>query len=1187
MTEDRFREIQSIPGVRDSIILKLEHIRRYLNLGKASIMVGAGFSKNAKKAPSVKVKDWNALTNDFINRLYTKEELNNLDLKFVSPLRIASQIEATYGRHELEEIIKYAVPDESLTPGLLHEDLVRLPWKDIFTMNYDTLIERAANAIGKKYEIVTTKETLYYQSSGRIIKLHGSHPNAKPFIITEEDYRCYTNEYPEFVNTVRQALLETVFCLIGFSGEDPNFLEWLGWVRDIMGKRMSPVYMISTQSQRINESELALLNRRGIIVIQRPECLSIDEFFEFIFKLLSVKPTQAKWTLAQSIRSLKYHRKFDDEKSIKQEINILKEKRETYPGWLLIREDRINRFNIVSRKGEMDKVASDIVDIQKIQNNELLLEYLYEIDWKFRKNFSPLFMEDWYIATLSRFATEEWLSKNDSFRCASSVAISLFQTYRLFLNDNEAIQLETIIKKYSHKLDLEEYNRFRYEQCLLRLPLLKYDDIYNIIEEWEPTSEDYQGVILKAAILNEIGERDQAISLLISSRQQAKKSMLSKEMPNLEESAIAIIECILRSYPDNARLHDLQDGYTDNPFNFYKYINYFTDKIRANIHENKFRNSTVSRVHNFNLEHVTTSYSMGDTKEDDELWFASSMLLFWEAYGFPFGFREYNINSDALNISLSSVLSKRLQPFGIQYLIRCGNIDLVKKVFTREKVCMLSKDFIDKYTNILIGKWDDKYARMDTLTNIEWRYKSIGILLLTRFTIFASQEAIEKVIDILLKLHSSDSLAYEDEYLRCALNSQELPYLVKSVEKCLEINILGGRFHMPFQIPVYRYLDYKASDKALCMVISGLNSNDENLAEAAYIRCARHFAAFSKNPAIGSLKEAVVNWRNRFIGEKPNAVYSFNLVKFGSTSVTEKHTIETLIQDAFFKYQCSNIINLDKTAQPEFSELLNIVVPLGKYMLVEQAETFISFVISFLKAKEDAFRKEWNRRIHIMFRDHMLTIVEEITKAVLAIPYKSINSQLLSELQEIIIVYIGIGLPFVSLMVKLNYVTNYYSDKSLIESVWGCITTENEYVQNDAISSISSTINHSIKKIWKRLISSMQYMETQDLTVFLPALYNLCVTHDIKPSDLNLPYAVDGVRRNLFRKMDWKGDEFDVQYRIMEILGYYSHLPQSQFSRLAGKWEEDIDDPKTPNDVKRGFEEGKAVYSKQTNKIEN
>lgn len=290
MTEDRFKEIQSFPSVRDSIILKLEHIRRYLKDGKASVMVGAGFSKNAKKSASVKVKDWNELTEDFLNRIYTPEERSELDLKYVSPLRIASQIEATYGRHELEDIIKSAVPDESLSPGTLHEALVNLNWRDIFTMNYDTLIERAARLTGAKYEVVTNRETLFYQSYKRIIKLHGSHPDARPYIITEEDYRTYPSQYPEFVNTVRQALLETVFCLIGFSGEDPNFLEWLGWVRDIMGNRMAPIYMISIQDRRINDAEAALMKARGISLIQRPTELSINEFFEFIFKFLSYIP---------------------------------------------------------------------------------------------------------------------------------------------------------------------------------------------------------------------------------------------------------------------------------------------------------------------------------------------------------------------------------------------------------------------------------------------------------------------------------------------------------------------------------------------------------------------------------------------------------------------------------------------------------------------------------------------------------------------------------------------------------------------------------------------------------------------------------------------------------------------------------------------------------------------------------
>jgi hypothetical protein len=38
--------------------------------------------------------------------------------------------------------------------------------------------------------------------------------------------------FAPFVNTVQQTLLEKSLCLIGFSGDDPNFLQWIGWIRD-------------------------------------------------------------------------------------------------------------------------------------------------------------------------------------------------------------------------------------------------------------------------------------------------------------------------------------------------------------------------------------------------------------------------------------------------------------------------------------------------------------------------------------------------------------------------------------------------------------------------------------------------------------------------------------------------------------------------------------------------------------------------------------------------------------------------------------------------------------------------------------------------------------------------------------------------------------------------------------------
>ena len=203
---------------------QLDHLRRFLHDNKATVMVGAGFSKNAKKAQGVEIKNWSELADDFYLKIFGKKP-DKEDTSYRSALKLASQVSAQFGRNALDKIIENAVPIDKVKPGNLHTKLVNLPWKDIFTTNYDDLLERAQKT--QVYSLVTDRKTILYKTSPRIIKLHGSIPNIKPYIIDEEDYRTYPEKYPEFVNTVRQSLIETALCLIGFSGDDPNFQSWL------------------------------------------------------------------------------------------------------------------------------------------------------------------------------------------------------------------------------------------------------------------------------------------------------------------------------------------------------------------------------------------------------------------------------------------------------------------------------------------------------------------------------------------------------------------------------------------------------------------------------------------------------------------------------------------------------------------------------------------------------------------------------------------------------------------------------------------------------------------------------------------------------------------------------------------------------------------------------------------------
>ena len=148
----------------------------------------------------------------------------------------------------------------------MHQALLALPWADVFTTNYDTLLERTPpGEEGRYYDVVVQPSDLPISTPPRIIKLHGSLPATKPFIITDEDFRRYPRDFAPFVNTVQQSMMENDFVLLGFSGDDPNFLAWLGWVRDELRVLRARVYLCGVLD--MPNARRLLLRERGVTVI--------------------------------------------------------------------------------------------------------------------------------------------------------------------------------------------------------------------------------------------------------------------------------------------------------------------------------------------------------------------------------------------------------------------------------------------------------------------------------------------------------------------------------------------------------------------------------------------------------------------------------------------------------------------------------------------------------------------------------------------------------------------------------------------------------------------------------------------------------------------------------------------------------------------------------------------------------
>lgn len=240
------------------------------NVGNASVIVGSGYSRNAERPNGAvpPAPDFRTLAQS----MWSETNARPLDEfpQGSDPIEIAAEYEGVFGRGRLDQFLRHQIDDAAYQPSRLHRLLVSLPWADIFTTNWDTLLERAASGVvDRRYVTVPTVAGIVGSRRPRIVKLHGSLPHHEPFIVTREDFRRYPTTHAPFVNTVQQAVMENSLCLLGFRGDDPNFLAWSGWVRDHLGEAAPPIYLVGVLD--LDQRRRAVLARHRVQPIDLAE----------------------------------------------------------------------------------------------------------------------------------------------------------------------------------------------------------------------------------------------------------------------------------------------------------------------------------------------------------------------------------------------------------------------------------------------------------------------------------------------------------------------------------------------------------------------------------------------------------------------------------------------------------------------------------------------------------------------------------------------------------------------------------------------------------------------------------------------------------------------------------------------------------------------------------------------------
>jgi len=449
----------------------LENIRNKLwsedGKSRVSVMVGAGFSLNAEKLDES--LESMSLWSDLKSKI--AEELKHINiLEETDVLSLAQIYEEEYGRTNLDELIKQAIPDQNYEPGELHRSLLRLPWADIYTTNYDTLLERTLPYVYERsYQLIYDINDIPSSVSPRIIKLHGSFPSKRPFIFTKKDYDTYEQKFTPFVNMVQQSIMETTFVLIGFSGNDPNFEKWTKWVRDNLGEHMPKIYMLAYNEQK-NES---LLRERNITLIDFKDVYKetenkdvYKEMFKDIFDFLSYKDRKDK-------KEWPYKPFPYSSSNLDKVLQTFKYNRESYPGWLIV-PDIIKKKNKGNIELSKDNILRHIRDEDDIS---IKISIIYELVWVYEKFQIPL---DFHFHNfLKKFVDEilkdEVLLSKINVNLFAFIVLRLVKEARLDFNEDEYIKYTKSLKKI--RLTNEQQNQLIYEEIQFKLSNFDFEEV--------------------------------------------------------------------------------------------------------------------------------------------------------------------------------------------------------------------------------------------------------------------------------------------------------------------------------------------------------------------------------------------------------------------------------------------------------------------------------------------------------------------------------------------------------------------------------------------------------------------------------------------------------------------------------------------------------------------------------------
>ena len=377
-------------------------------------------------------------------------------------------------------------------------------------------------------------------------------------MVTEEDYRTYPTRFAPLVNTVQQALMESIFLLVGFSGDDPNFLHWCGWVRDHLGPAAPRLYLAGLLG--LDRPTRLMLEERGVIPIDLTSEVSgarnreegHRRAIEWILGSLEAGETREELWPSPPPQSSdsgpigitlpvppsgqpREERGAPDEgsgaESLTEQVNKVvadwRHNRRAYPGWPVLPFSK--HFGLST---DTERWVEPVFKALPALDPPDRLRAVRELIERHELLMDPMTPELATAATETLTAVEEYLtgSTGSSQGRQDEVTEDRIALMLALLTDSRHDLNRTGFEDWERRLGqvvrpgTTASHRLEHERCLWRLRVQEFAGLVELLNAWRIGAADPMWSLRKAALLVESGEVDDGRRVALEAIQRAERA---------------------------------------------------------------------------------------------------------------------------------------------------------------------------------------------------------------------------------------------------------------------------------------------------------------------------------------------------------------------------------------------------------------------------------------------------------------------------------------------------------------------------------------------------------------------------------------------------------------------------------------------------------------------------------------